>query len=71
MKTQEKISQKKLKAKVGKRMQVIVDQPGVGRSMADAPEIDGVVKFKGGKQGEFVEVLIDRADAHDLFGRLA
>jgi ribosomal protein S12 methylthiotransferase len=71
MKTQEKISQKKLKAKVGKRMQVIVDQPGVGRSMADAPEIDGVVKFKGGKQGEFVEVLIDRVDAHDLFGRLA
>jgi ribosomal protein S12 methylthiotransferase len=70
MKTQEKISQKKLKAKVGRKMQVIVDQPGVGRSMADAPEIDGVVKFNGGKAGDLVYVSIDRADAHDLFGSL-
>src|SRR6185503_12908839 len=70
MKKQEKISAKKLKAKVGRKLQVIVDAPGVGRSTADAPEIDGVVKFKGGKAGEFATVLIDRADAHDLFGRL-
>ena len=67
---QEEISLQKLKAKIGKRMKVLVDKPGVGRSMADAPEIDGVVHFKGGKAGEFAEVLIDRADAHDLFGRL-
>jgi ribosomal protein S12 methylthiotransferase len=38
--------------------------------MADAPEIDGAVHFKGGKAGEFADILIDRADAHDLFGRL-
>ena len=67
---QEGISLEKLKAKVGRRMKVLVDESGIGRSMADAPEIDGVVRFKGGKAGEFAEVLIDRADAHDLFGRL-
>jgi ribosomal protein S12 methylthiotransferase len=70
MKTQETISANKLKAKVGKTLKVLVDEPGVGRSSADAPEIDGVVHFKGGKAGEFREVVIDRADAHDLHGRL-
>jgi ribosomal protein S12 methylthiotransferase len=70
MAVQEKVSSSKLKAKVGKTLKVIVDEPGVGRSSADAPEIDGVVHFKGGKAGEFREVLIDRADAHDLHGRL-
>jgi hypothetical protein len=49
----------------------LVDEPGVGRSSADAPEIDGVVRFKGGKAGEFKDVTIDRADEHDLYGRLA
>ena len=74
MKTQEKISAKKLKAKVGKTLKVLVDGPGTGRSSADAPEIDGVVRFKDGtrvpKVGQFVDVLIDRADEHDLFGRV-
>jgi ribosomal protein S12 methylthiotransferase len=49
---------------------VLIDAPGVGRSSADAPEIDGVVRFKGGKPGEFRDVTIDRADEHDLYGRL-
>ena len=70
MKVQERISAGKLQAKVGKVLKVLVDAPDVGRSSADAPEIDGVVHFKGGKAGEFREVLIDRADAHDLHGRL-
>jgi ribosomal protein S12 methylthiotransferase len=74
MRTQEKISAAKLKRKIGKKLKVLVDQPGVGRSMADAPEIDGVVHFKGGgssiSPGEFADVLIDRAEAHDLFGRI-
>ena len=70
MKTQEAISGRKLKARVGSTLKVLVDEPGVGRSSADAPEIDGVVRFKGGKAGEFREVHIDRADAHDLHGRL-
>ena len=70
METQAMISARKLQAKVGRTVQVLVDEPGVGRSSADAPEIDGVVRFKGGKAGEFRDVHIDRADAHDLHGRL-
>jgi len=71
MRTQEKISAERLRSKVGKALEVLVDAPGVGRSKADAPEIDGVVRFQGGKPGEFAKVSIDRADAHDLHGRLA
>jgi ribosomal protein S12 methylthiotransferase len=70
MKLQERISAARLQAKVGKTLRVLVDAPGVGRSSADAPEIDGVVHFKGGKPGEFRDVTIDRADEHDLYGRL-
>ncbi|HZQ74254.1 MAG TPA: 30S ribosomal protein S12 methylthiotransferase RimO [Burkholderiales bacterium] len=69
MARQEKISRQRLKAKIGRRLKVLVDAPGVGRSSADAPEIDGVVRFEGGKAGEFADVLIERADAHDLHGR--
>jgi ribosomal protein S12 methylthiotransferase len=70
MAQQERISLSKLKSRVGKRLTVLVDEPGRGRSSADAPEIDGVVHFRGGKAGQFRDVLIERADAHDLFGRL-
>jgi ribosomal protein S12 methylthiotransferase len=76
MKVQEKISAAKLKKKVGKRLKILVDEAGAGRSAADAPEIDGMVRYKvgsngkGGTPGEFVDVLIDRAAEHDLFGRL-
>jgi ribosomal protein S12 methylthiotransferase len=71
MKVQAKISRDRLKSRIGRRIKVLVDAPGTGRSSADAPEIDGVVKFKGGKVGEFSEVLIERSDAHDLHGRLS
>jgi len=71
MELQARISAEKLKAKIGRTLKVLVDVPGIGRSSADAPEIDGVVKFKGGKQGEFLNVLIDRSDEHDLHGRVA
>jgi len=70
MAVQERISAAKLKRRVGRTLEVLVDEPGIGRSRADAPEIDGVVKFRGGKAGEFRNVLIERSDAHDLFGRL-
>jgi ribosomal protein S12 methylthiotransferase len=70
MKKQERISARKLERRIGRAVEVLVDAPGVGRSSADAPEIDGVVHFEGGKAGEFATVLIDRADAHDLHGRL-
>ena len=70
MKTQEAISAKKLQARIGRTIKVLVDEPGLGRSSADAPEIDGMVRFKGGKAGEFRDVLINRADEHDLYGTL-
>ncbi len=70
MQTQARISAAKLKAKVGRRLRVLIDEPGVGRTMGDAPEIDGVVHLKGGNSGDFADVLIERADEHDLFGRL-
>ena len=74
MLAQAKISARKLQAKIGKTLKVLIDEPGIGRSSADAPEIDGVVRFEGktagGKPGEFRDVTIDRADEHDLYGRL-
>ena len=71
MQVQAGISSAKLKSKIGTTQKVILDAPGIGRSSADAPEIDGVVRFKGGKTGEFAEVFIERSDKHDLHGRLA
>ena len=67
------ISAAKLAAKVGHRMEVLIDtidgNVAVARSMADAPEIDGVVKIaKGGKLkiGEFADVEITGSSDHDL-----
>jgi ribosomal protein S12 methylthiotransferase len=74
MRVQAGISRDKLKSKVGKQIKVIVDAPGVGRSSADAPEIDGLVYFGKShnlKVGSFVDVRIERAGEHDLHGRLA
>jgi ribosomal protein S12 methylthiotransferase len=70
MKVQEKISRQMLERKIGRTIDVLVDEPGVGRSKGDAPEIDGVVRFKGAKSGEFARVRIDRVDEHDLYGKL-
>ena len=69
MALQAHISAAKLHAKLLKTLRVIIDEPGVGRTMGDAPEIDGVVHFKGGTPGEFADVLIERSDQHDLHGR--
>jgi ribosomal protein S12 methylthiotransferase len=69
MQAQAAISARKLRARVGRTVKVLIDEPGVGRSSADAPEIDGVVRFEGGKAGEFADILIERADEHDLHGR--
>ena len=74
MQLQAGISRDKLKSRVGKQVKVIVDRPGVGRSFADAPEIDGLVYFEKSrnmKAGSFVDVRIERSDEHDLHGRLA
>jgi ribosomal protein S12 methylthiotransferase len=70
------ISTAKLRAKVGRTLDVIVDltddEGGAsGRSKADAPEIDGEVHLRdagGLEPGDIVPVLIEDADEHDLFG---
>ncbi|HQW65005.1 MAG TPA: 30S ribosomal protein S12 methylthiotransferase RimO [Pseudomonadota bacterium] len=78
MATQEAISAARLRRKVGSVQQVLVDEVGasvaVGRSSADAPEIDGKVYVHGAvrlKPGQFIDVRIERAEAHDLHGSLA
>ena len=73
MQLQAGISAAKLKDKVGQRLTVLADSTTTARSAADAPEIDGVVKVKGGRLrvGEFVDVVIERSDEHDLYGRRA
>ena len=82
MELQEKISLNRNEAKLGKVMQVLVDETDeegiVARSKADAPEIDGNVfipmpedKALQHKPGDFINVLIDDCDEHDLWGRIA
>jgi len=78
MATQAKISKARLKRKVGKTMQVLIDEidedgTAIGRSAADAPEIDGTVRIeKSGDQsgqpkvGALIDVKIRRATEHDL-----
>jgi ribosomal protein S12 methylthiotransferase len=77
MHLQEKISARRLKRKVGKTLDVLVDTvvPGgaVARSAADAPEIDGVVHVEGARKlapGERVRVKVVKSDAHDLWARV-
>jgi ribosomal protein S12 methylthiotransferase len=77
MQTQEKISARRLARKVGNTMRVLVDEvtdnAAIARSAADAPEIDGVVHIEDGRglaPGDWAQVRVTRADAHDLWGRL-
>jgi ribosomal protein S12 methylthiotransferase len=76
----EEVSAAKLQARIGASMQVLVDSApglgrkgGVGRSYADAPEIDGVVRLlppeklsKQLKVGEFTRARIVGTEGHDL-----
>jgi len=76
---QEEISAKRLARKVGTLQRVLIDEAGpkgaVGRTAADAPEIDGVVHIRVGRRrvavGDFVDVKITSAEQHDLHGTLA
>ena len=79
------ISAAKLAAKVGRTLPVIIDEVGdsdedgsigaTARSQADAPEIDGNVFLRDVPRtlqaGDIVEVAIEDADEHDLFGAIA
>jgi ribosomal protein S12 methylthiotransferase len=70
------ISAAKLAAKVGRTIPVIVDEVDAdgganARSQADAPEIDGNVFLRDAGHltaGDIVNVVIEEADAHDLYG---
>jgi len=78
MAVQAEISAARLQRKVGRTIKVLIDEIDAdgawGRSSADAPEIDGAVRVDDGhllKPGQFVDVVVEEADAHDLYGRLA
>ena len=84
MQVAEEVAVRKLQDRVGATMQVLVDHApalgrkgGVGRSYADAPEIDGQVRLlppdkasKTLKAGEFVRARIVAAEGHDLLGQV-
>ena len=85
MEKTEAISAAKLAAKVGRVIPVIIDEVGepdeegdigaTGRSQADAPEIDGAVYLRDVPAtlaaGDIIDVIVEDADAHDLFGTIA
>ncbi|MGR3377037.1 30S ribosomal protein S12 methylthiotransferase RimO [Salipiger abyssi] len=78
MEKAQEISEAKLAAKVGKRIEVIVDlvedDAATCRTMADAPEIDGNLFIDEGHEalspGDIVTVEVDEAGEYDLWGRL-
>ena len=79
MERQALISEARLAAKVGSVQRCIVDaidgDLAIARSMADAPEIDGLVQVQDGREaglhpGDFVDVQIMGSDEHDLYGEV-
>ncbi|MDT3735522.1 MAG: 30S ribosomal protein S12 methylthiotransferase RimO [Denitratisoma sp.] len=74
MELQEDISTQRLERKIGREIEVLVeevDEEGaVARSQADAPEIDGLVRIPDGGHlpvGEFARVRVTDCDVHDLY----
>ncbi|MFK8047635.1 MAG: 30S ribosomal protein S12 methylthiotransferase RimO [Halioglobus sp.] len=74
MELQQGISASKLQAKIGKTIEILIDevdeQGAIGRSSADAPEIDGKVYLDGVEglsPGDFVEAEVTGADDYDLW----
>jgi len=75
MRAQREVSAKLMKAKVGRRLPVIIDEAGPtvakGRTKYDAPEIDGTVYVASRRPlraGDIVTVKIERSDEYDLHG---
>jgi ribosomal protein S12 methylthiotransferase len=75
---QSRISADRLESRVVRREQVLVDEVveegAVARSRADAPEIDGQVFIDGAthlKVGDWVDVVIEEVDEHDMWAHLA
>ncbi|MGE3906930.1 MAG: 30S ribosomal protein S12 methylthiotransferase RimO [Reyranellaceae bacterium] len=76
MQAQQAISARRLAAKVGRTIEVLVDditpQGAICRSHADAPEIDGTVILREAgalKPGDLANVIVEKADAYDLYAR--
>lgn len=74
MALQQDISAERLQQKIGKEMDVLIDsiepERAIGRSKADAPEIDGLVYVsdpEGLEVGDVVTVTITAADDYDLY----
>jgi ribosomal protein S12 methylthiotransferase len=72
------ISAKRLKRKIGRTLQVLIDRidgdAAIARSSSDAPEIDGVVRILDGgglKVGDWAQVRVTKSHAYDLEGRIA
>ena len=72
------ISAKRLKKKVGRTLQVLIDRvdgdAAIARSSSDAPEIDGVVRIVDGgglKVGDWAQVRVTKSGPYDLEGRIA
>lgn len=79
MEKQQAVSARLMKRKIGKRLQVIIDEPGggpsgaaaKGRTKADAPEIDGTAFVQCRRPlraGDIVSIKVERADAYDVTG---
>jgi ribosomal protein S12 methylthiotransferase len=75
MAVQAKISAARLKNKIGKEFEILIDEVdeegAIGRSKADAPEIDGMVYLNDEthhQPGDLVKVKITHSDEHDLWG---
>ncbi|MBA0902210.1 MAG: 30S ribosomal protein S12 methylthiotransferase RimO [Candidatus Nitrotoga sp.] len=78
MQLQETISGVRLARKVGRTMEVLVDEVNdegaIARSSADAPEIDGLVYIEDGQalnMGDLINVTVTDSDAHDLWAEIA
>ncbi|MEM6627028.1 MAG: 30S ribosomal protein S12 methylthiotransferase RimO, partial [Pseudomonadota bacterium] len=75
MQVQQEISQARGEAQIGRTLDVIIDEidedGALGRTSADAPEIDGLVRLDPNedlKPGDIVKTAITDADAYDLWG---
>ena len=78
MELQADISAERLERRIGRTIEVLVDEVGdegaVARSWADAPEIDGLVHVTDGQAlevGDLARVVVTDSDTHDLYARLA
>ena len=74
MEVQQRISAAKLQQKIGREIDVLIDEVdeegAIGRSMADAPEIDGAVYLTDTfdvAPGQIVRCIVDDADEYDLW----